>query len=365
MRREYTAIAPIPAAWDTFVAAHEQAHVLQTPAWGVLKSAFGWSAERVALIDGNGAIVAGAQLLFRPLPLRLGTMAYIPKGPLAPSEWWEQPERLAPLWEAIHAAARRHSARWLKVEAPDAIGMPDQASVWEGAAQSALRAAGCRPAVHTIQPPRTIVLDLAPDEATILARMKQKTRYNIRLSEKKEVVVRRGTPADLPGFGDMMAITGARDGFGTHTPAYYAQAYSLFAPSGRAALFLASYGGRDLAGIMAFALGRAAWYLFGASTNEERNRMPTYAAQWAAIQWARERGCAVYDLWGVPDEDEAALEAQFESRSDGLWGVYRTKRGWGGQVVRRMPAWDYCYSPAVYTLYAQYSRLRERDSHAR
>ncbi len=349
-----TALNPPEATWDRLAAAHPQAHILQLSAWGALKSAFGWGSSRVALAEADGTLAAGAQLLYRPLPFRLGTLAYIPKGPLAPADWWAQPERMRPLWAAIHAEARRHGARWLKVEGPDAP--PDPGAV----ITAGLEAAGFRPSPQTIQPVRTVVIDLAGSPDDILARMKQKTRYNIRLSAKKGVVVRRGTAADIPSFTAMMQITGERDDFGVHDPAYYERAFALFAPDDRAALFIASYDGQDLAGVMAFALGGTAWYFYGASTNAERNRMPTYAVQWAAIQWAREQGCAQYDLWGVPDADEETLEAGFTERSDGLWGVYRTKRGWGGKVVRRLPAWDYVYSPPIYALYQRYLSLTGR-----
>jgi len=354
--------SPSAGAWDAFASAHPQAHVLQLPAWGALKARFGWRASCIALA-ADGQIVAGAQVLYHPLPLRLGCMAYIPKGPLAPPAWWEQPEKMAPLWAAIHAEARRQGARWLKVEAPDPPVLPGGIPAGEDHARrcaAALSAAGFRPSPQNIQPVRTIVLDLSPSPADILARMKQKTRYNIRLSEKKEVTVRQATAADLDSFAAMMRVTGERDAFGVHAPGYYRAAYELFAPAGRAALFIASYAGRDLAGIMAFALGPTAWYFYGASTNEERNRMPAYAAQWAAIQWARERGCAVYDLWGVPDEDETALEAGFSTQEDGLWGVYRTKRGWGGTVIRRVPAWDFVYSRPIYAAYQTYLRRAGR-----
>ncbi|NPV66327.1 MAG: peptidoglycan bridge formation glycyltransferase FemA/FemB family protein [Anaerolineae bacterium] len=357
-------LSPSASKWDAFVSAHPQAHILQLPDWGALKARFGWRTSCVALAAGN-QLVAGAQILYRPLPLRLGCLAYIPKGPLTPPGWWEAPEQLAPLWAAIHAEARRQGAHWLTVEAPDPA-VPADGDIPTGAAEApryaaALSAAGFRPALHSIQPVRTIVLDIRATPEDILARMKQKTRYNIRLSEKKEVTVRRATAADLDSFVAMMQITGQRDAFGVHAPDYYRTAYDLFAPAGRAALFIASYAGQDLAGVMAFALGRTAWYFYGASTNEERNRMPTYAAQWAAIQWARERGCAIYDLWGVPDEDEATLEAGFNEREDGLWGVYRTKRGWGGVVIRRMPAWDFVYSRPIYAAYQAYLRLTGRE----
>ena len=70
------------------------------------------------------------------------------------------------------------------------------------------------------------------------------------------------------------------------------------------ALFLAEYEGRPLAGVMVFVLGDTAAYLYGASSNEERQRMPTYAVQWAAMEWAKTQGCRRYDLWGVPDAPE-------------------------------------------------------------
>jgi len=347
------AFKPAPERWDAFAAAHPQAHILQTPDWGRLKAAFGWRADRIALADESGVICAGAQILYRRLPFRLGTLAYIPKGPLTPPDWWDGESALmAGLWQIIHRDARQHGTRWLKVEAPfeesEAIG-------------AALRAAGFRPSAQTVQPPRTVLLDITGDEESILAAMKQKTRYNIRLSTKKEVTVREGTRADLASFNAMMQVTGRRDGFGVHAPDYYRRAYDLFAPSGRAALLIASYAGRDLAGVMVFAVGKTAWYFYGASTDEERQRMPTYAVQWEAIRWARARGCTVYDLWGIPDADQATLEAEFEKRQGDLWGVYRFKRGFGGRVVRQMPAWDCVYNPPIYALYRLFLRLTRRD----
>jgi lipid II:glycine glycyltransferase (peptidoglycan interpeptide bridge formation enzyme) len=79
--------------------------------------------------------------------------------------------------------------------------------------------------------------------------------------------------------------------------------------------------------------------------------MPNYALQWEAIRWARGQGCTSYDLWGIPDKDEATLEAQFQRREDGLWGVYGFKRGFGGQVARAVGAWDRVYRPVLYAAY--------------
>jgi len=122
-------------------------------------------------------------------------------------------------------------------------------------------------------------------------------------------------------------------------------------------LLVAEYQGEPLAALMVFARGRRAWYFYGASTGKHRNKMPTYLLQWEAIRWAKARGCTEYDLWGVPDADGETLEAQFTQRRDGLWGVYRFKRGFGG-VLRRAPVWDRVYRPLLYHAYLAYLRRK-------
>lgn len=331
-------VTPSPAEWDAFVSRHPRAHVLQQSAWGELKRAYGWSVERVAISE-DGRIIAGAQMLFRRLPLRLGALAYLGMGPLTTSA-----ASSAALWPAIHACARRHRAVFIKWEPgiytnDDDAARPDPAML------------GFSASAQPVQPPRTVLIDIAADEETILARMNQGTRRKIRQSQKHGVRCWQGSRSDVAAFGQMMQITGARNAFGVHEPGYYALAYDLFVPTGDATLILAEHAGDLLAGVMVFAKGATAWYLYGASSDVKRNLMGAYAAQWAALQWARARGCAIYDMWGVPDEDEAALEAQFESRSDGLWGVYGFKRGWGGRVVRSLGAWDKPYSAPLYAAY--------------
>lgn len=328
-------ITPEAQPWDAFVLAHPQGHALQLSTWAALKAPYGWGHDRVALTDAHGAITGGAQLLFRRLPFRLGTLAYLPFGPLSKPD-----VDSAALWDAIHRTARRHRAALLKWEPGFAIpGQPDPA----------FAALGFRPA-RTIQPPRTILIDISGSDDAILARMNQGTRRKIRQCDKNGVRVFAASRADVERFTRMMATTGERNAFGVHEPGYYALAYDRFVPD-HAALFLAEHEGDDLAGIMVFAVGATAWYLYGASSSVKRNLMGAYGVQWAAIQWAKARGCTTYDLWGIPDEDETTLEAQFEQRSDGLWGVYGFKRGWGGAITRTYGAWDRVYNPIVYAAY--------------
>ncbi len=336
-------IEPGPEAWDRFVGARG-GHLLQTSRWGALKRDFGWQDEIVA-IGHDGQIAAGALVLYRRLPLRLGTIAYVPRGPVV---GWEDGETVAALLKHVDAAAKQRAAALLKVEP----------GVWESAAvRERLAALSFRELAQTVQPPRTIVIDLTGSEDDILMHMSQTTRRKVRVAAKKEVTVRRGGAADLDAFNRLMGVTGARNEFGVHSDAYYRRVWELFGGE-RAALLMASYQGQDLAGLFVFAQGETATYLYGASSDAERSRMPAYALQWEAMRWARERGCVRYDLWGVPDEDEAALEAQFQQRDDGLWGVYGFKRGFGGEVRRTVGAWDRVYRPALYAAYRVAIALR-------
>ena len=155
---------------------------------------------------------------------------------------------------------------------------------------------------RTFQPRRTIIIDLKGDELTWLGNMKQKTRYNIRLAQKKEVIVKESK--DLRTFYELMQSTSNRDGFGVHSFEYYTEVYNRFIDKQNVALLLAYHNDIPLAGLMVFRFGGRAWYFYGASNNLERNRMPTYLLQFEAMKWAKKYGCTEYDLWGIPDEDE-------------------------------------------------------------
>jgi lipid II:glycine glycyltransferase (peptidoglycan interpeptide bridge formation enzyme) len=336
-----------PSAWDRFVVDRE-GHLLQTAAWGALKSQFGWRDEQVG-ITRDDELVAGAQMLTRRLPTGLGRLAYVPKGPLM--DWDDQPQ-VSPLLTTLDRAARARGAIALTLE-PD---LPDEAIYCER-----LRALGFSPSpLDSVQPRRTIIVDISPDEDTILAAMKQKTRYNVRLATRKGVTVREAAESDLPIFHALTAVTATRDRFGVHTPDYYEAAYRLFVPQGRARLLLAEFEGEPVAAVMAFALPPRAWYFYGASSNTHRERMPTYLLQWETMRWAKSLGCTTYDLYGVPDEDKEVLEDEFTQRSDGLWGVYRFKRGFGGLLVRSVGAWDRVYARLRYQLYCWLLTIRNR-----
>jgi lipid II:glycine glycyltransferase (peptidoglycan interpeptide bridge formation enzyme) len=264
------------------------------------------------------------------------TIGYIPKANIDNS-----------LLPEVNQVCKHNHAIFLKIE-------PDS---WDDSPLPKGEVLGGRVSPHNIQPPRTIIIDIGGTEEEILARMKQKTRYNIRLAEKKGVTVR--TWDNIESFYKMMTLTGGRDGFNVHAQEYYQRAYELLHTNDMGEILVAEYEGRSLAAIFVARHGNRAYYLYGASTDEERNRMPAYLLQWEAMKWAKERGCKEYDLWGIPDQDEATLEAEFQSRHDGLWSVYRFKRGFGGEVRRAAQALDRVYNPLLYWAYKKFIGNRE------
>ncbi|MGQ9489215.1 MAG: lipid II:glycine glycyltransferase FemX [Anaerolineae bacterium] len=339
------------ADWDAFVAGHPAGHLLQTSRWAVLKCAFGWQADRAILRtipNPDAPILGGASLLFRRLPWGQ-TLAYVPRGPVVD---WAAADQVRAVLTLAREIARKRRAALLKIE-------PEHSA--DPALTTVLQDLDFRPSPQRIQPLCTIQVELA-DDATMLARMRPKWRYNIRLAERKGVTVRTGTMADLPKIQHLLTVTGQRDRFGVHSPAYYARATELFMTDGSAVWLVAEHEGRMLAAIAVFALSRLAWYMWGASADEDRNLMPNHALQWAAMRWARARGCAIYDLWGIPDEVCANPHAYTEPESwgeGGLWGVYRFKQGFGGRVVRYAGAWDLPLSQAGYGLYRLGLRVRQ------
>jgi lipid II:glycine glycyltransferase (peptidoglycan interpeptide bridge formation enzyme) len=337
--------------WNEIIAAFPQPQLLQTWEWGQVKSAFGWEAHH-KIWQEDGEIVAAALVLERTVSLgglsaRL-RMHYSPKGPLL-RDWMDQALR----WRVIsdlEAFARQRGAFLIKLDAdlPIGIGEPGAELAEEnlvGATLiSELKADGWHFSDEQIQFRNTVLLDLTRSEEDLLAAMKQKTRYNIRLAVRKGVSVRRGAEADFESLYQMYAETAVRDGFAVRGKEYYLAVWQTFFESGMLVPLIAEVEGEAVAGLMLFIFGDRCWYLYGMSTGQHRNRMPTYLLQWEAILAGKQADCRFYDLWGAPDEF---------SEADSMWGVYRFKQGLGGEVLRTIGAWDKPLRPLVFKLYAR------------
>ncbi len=366
--------------WDSFVAAAPHGHVLQSWGWGELKAAFGWRVLRVVLWDNDRQhILAGAQILCRSIPFTPLSIAYIPKGPVLD---WSDAALCQRFFQALHPLLRARRIALLRIDPdlPERISMPADSAEDEGGSEppaadpddafagvysvaegarvaQQLRSLGFRAVEDSIQPRRTIAVDLTPDERTIALRQKPKWRYNAGLAARKGVTVRVATSAeDVQRWYALMQITSQRDRFAVHTLDYYQCAWKAFGEANQARLLLAEHEGKLLAGIFVTLLGREGIYLYGASGNEGRHLMPNHLLQWEAMRWAKAQGATLYDLWGV---------AESEDPRDPMAGVYRFKRGWGGKMVRYIGPFDYIYSPLAYRGITQGRNLLKRLAAAR
>lgn len=336
--------------WNEIIAALPGAHILQTLEWGQIKSRYGWQ-PKPHFWRAEGRVLAAALILQRSIPMpllgsRLHVM-YAPKGPLL--DWRQGPVRERVMAD-LELIARQHGAIFIKID-PDVTlgcGHPDESNAKDDplgqAILSELNASGWRFSDEQIQFRNTVLIDLAPTLDALLANMKQKTRYNIRLAQRKGVIVRAGNVDDLPALYRMYAQTSLRDGFVIRDEGYYTDVWTTFMRAGMAEPLIAEVDGELVAAVIVFRFADKAWYLYGMSIEKHRNKMPNYLLQWEAIRRAKTAGCQVYDLWGAPDVFD---------ESDSMWGVYRFKSGLGGQVSRQLGAWDLAVRPFYYQVYTQ------------
>ncbi len=340
--------------WNTLITQLPNAHFLQTTEWAQVKAKYGWEPMPFVWHEGDD-VVAAAMILKRALPIR-GFSArlsvfYAPKGPLMD---WENESLRERVLGDLQAFAKKQGAIFLKLD-PDVVlgtGIPDsedgEPQVVGENWQKTLKKRGWCYSDDQIQFRNTVLVDLTEPEDDILMRMKSKTRYNIRLSGRKGVVVRVGTPDDWATLYKMYAETSVRDGFAIRDENYYKTVWSTFnlEPSilnlPLAEPLIAEVDGEPVAAIFVFYFAERAYYVYGMSTTKHRNKMPTYLLQWEAMKRAKERGCTTYDLWGAPE---------IFDESDSMWGVFRFKHGLGGEVVRTLGAWDYAPNPLWYGLY--------------
>ncbi|HUP27922.1 MAG TPA: peptidoglycan bridge formation glycyltransferase FemA/FemB family protein [Chloroflexia bacterium] len=346
--------------WDNLVTAHGGG-LLQSWLWGEFKSLSGWEARRLSVpASGSSSPEIGAQVLYRGLPrlpLKM-SIGYIPRGPVHMNL---TPAAEQAFWNRVHTLSRRKGAIFLKVEPPVEL----SESITRVEIDRRMGALGFSPSGR-LQPARTIVLDIDKPEDALLAAMKPKTRYNLRLAGRRGVVVRSAkTKDDLRALYSLLQVTGERDEFGIHTFPYYEQMWRTFGPEGSNTLkvLLADHPDEaerqegPVAGLLALRFGKEAIYMYGASANKGREHMPNYLLQWEAIKWARESGCSVYDFWGIPDapaDEDAEGESSPTNTRSGLRGVYWFKKGFGGREIEYPGAYDYVYNPLLYKLWMRW-----------
>jgi lipid II:glycine glycyltransferase (peptidoglycan interpeptide bridge formation enzyme) len=341
--------------WNEFVSNSVCCNITQSYEWGELAPHLDAEAMRVGVVDDDGQLRAAMLILVSRAPLLRRNYFYAPRGPVIDDP---ASPTLPVLLDFVRVAARKYGAFMLKVE-PSVV---DGDTAW----LAALHKLGFRPNPYATHVRHEWILDLRADEQDLLAGMKEKWRYNIRLAARKGVTIRQGAgQADLDMFYRIYETTSERDQFFIHDKRHYEDVMRLFGSENdgedrqgeRAALLLAEYEGQPIAGIIVLRYGRWSWYMYGASSNEHRNLMPNHSLQWTGMQWAKAHGCWYYNFRGIPDILEEGQE---------LYGVYVFKRGFGGYPMRFLKTHDLVYSPLIYGAYTRLLEVkRKRDERER
>ncbi|NLC63256.1 MAG: peptidoglycan bridge formation glycyltransferase FemA/FemB family protein [Thermoanaerobacterales bacterium] len=323
--------------FNDFMANGPKGHVLQSFEWGEVKRRTGWQPIRL-LVEDDGKPVAGISILKRriPIPGLNRCILYAPRGPVAD---FSDEETLRFLFDRVKTLAARHGAIMLKID-PD-IKSPDERV--ENLLKSfgfLMREGGDN--FEGIQPQFVFRLDIRDTLENIFASFHHKTRYNIRLSSRKGVTVQFGSREDLKPFYEILQETCKRDKFLVRGFDYFEALWEELVENGLARLFMAEYKGNHIAGTLAFIFGDKAWYIYGASSNENRNVMPNYALQWEMIKWAKQNGCTMYDFRGVSGDT---------SPENPLYGLYRFKKGFNGEFTKFIGEFDLPISTSLYYLW--------------
>lgn len=317
--------------WDESIGRHG-GHFLQSWGWGEFKARQGWIPERIAVEGASG--LGLVQALYRHRgPVSIG---YVPRGPVLPGDT----NVSRTLFEQLDRLTKLHHAISLVVEPNSRLPLPGSYRDW----------GFVRGPAH-FQPSRTVKVDLVDDDA-LMAKIHPKTRYNIRMAQRRgvEISIGTGSAEDIDRFYCLLTDTADRNAFAIHDRSYYADFLDIFGET--AVLLFANVDRATVAALIAVRFGDEAMYMYGASSSAHRANGAGFIIQWEAMRWAREHGCHRYDMWGIPatDPPEAAKsdgDKLAGSYRDDWRGLYQFKVRFGGNVVAYPPTIERRYRPIL------------------
>lgn len=361
-------------AWNKFVASHPLGTIHQTSFWGDFQAK---NSDRdkyfiVTLPTSPSStpvpISAGGLFIRQRLPLGLSWF-YCPRGPLCN---YSNPKELEKILEKLRPIAIQERAVFLRIDPPIEVSDADRRLTPK-------IPPGFRTAHAQYQPTHTLLLDLSLTEEQILAQMKPKGRYNIKIAQKHGVKIRPAAPPsskffkkDLTAFYKLLAATAKRDKFKIHPKSYYENMLKILGPKNMAELFIAEYTPHDnsraaknrapkiIGGIIVTFFARTATYYFGASDYNYRNLMAPYLLQWSAIRTARQRGYKFYDFLGIAplSQSDAARNSFAPQSSHPYSRITDFKLKFGGRVVNYIRAKEFIFKPIWYFLIKLAKKLK-------
>ena len=302
--------------YEAFLQSHPKGHFAQSVLWAKQKPMWKW--EAIVSRDENGKIKGSLAVLIRKIvPGMPFTMMYGCRGPVTDLD---DRETMADLIDGAKKLAKQYHSYVIKID-PD---VPSSETAYTKMLEDlGFCLTGGGATFDAIQPQYVFRLNTEGKTAEeLLMSLPQSTRRKVRAGAKKGVTVEIKGKEAVPDFARLMLETGVRDGFVTREASYFENMLDNLGEHAR--LYMAYYEGQAIAGTLAIWYGDKVWYLYGASSNEHRNLMPTYMLQWSMIVWAVEQGCRIYDFRGVPGR---------VGEDHPLYGLYKFKLGFGGDYV--------------------------------
>jgi peptidoglycan pentaglycine glycine transferase (the first glycine) len=326
-------------AWDAFVEAHSDSGFMQSSWWARFREPIGF--ENFAVILKDGADIVGGALVSRWRFAPGRCFYYIQDGPLLPTDDGAFADQVfAALLDRLeqHRRADDERVSHLRIE-PRWSSRPGLADGFEP------------PPFEDVyrEPRRTLWLDLRGDDEQLLAQMKSKGRYNVRVAQRHGVVIEADNSAQ--GLADFLRIyrrTMVRHGLGAKPPSYFVRLLAAATPA--ATLLFARCRGRRIACALIVRFGRRATYFYGGSLLLHRQVMAPYLLHFDAARRARAAGCDWYDLWGVAPRGDTAHP----------WhAISEFKRKLGGVELDHGPTLDLVWDAAAYR---RFEAVARRDS---
>ncbi len=382
--------------WNKFIAENSSESFLQAWEWGEFQVGVGRKILRVGVVDNNfkendkevssikyqvssGDLLATVLIIKYDLPFGQSYL-YCPRGPVVKvsSIKYQVSSILNFLFNEIEKIGKKERAMFLKIDPP--VEMNQESRIMNHEYPT-----NFKKSLNEIQPRNTLILDLTKSEEELLKEMKPKTRYNIRLAERKGVEVRYWkTPPSPPlsgggrqkyfeKFWKLVEETSRRDKFASHNKNYYwkmlenCRERKFSFPALAAKLYLAEYKNKTIAANIILSFGDFCVYLHGASSNEYRNVMAPYLLQWRQILDAKKTGCKAYDFWGIDfsksqiPNPKSQIPNKFKiqnSKFNDWSGITRFKKGFGGEEKNYIGAYDLVFDWKKYYLYKFFKKIK-------
>ncbi len=305
-------------------------HIVQSSLWEKFKSSFGTPTVRVGKV-----LYTKHAIPFTPY-----FYAYCPKVDPFDIDF-----------DALRASLKQENCIAINFDVPNVLKDSPNAA----RAETLFRNAGCVPAPKTTFTPWNLLLDLTSPLDTLLANMHPKHRYNIRLSERRGVVVKHYTKGSHEGidlFLKLLHQTAVRQGFFLHPDRYYKLLWDILSPTGNAELLVAFYGDEPLAAWLFLLYDSVIYYTYGGSSVAHKNLHASNVLGWEGIKLGKSRGCTLFDLWGSAKDPT--------DRSDPYWGFTNFKLKFGARHVTYITSYDLVLNPGLYRLFNVANKLRWR-----